>query len=207
MSQELYTNGSIYLAPIGDRAINGFWIISCNNPKTWKYEPVGSKFYDAAHQSIYRNQHDFYLVDFESLKDTLPSIPTTYEPKVVAWSDNFPKPEFDKNKYPKIFQRLSQSPEKKMVFWIVLYEDLYESRFGDGKFLYYHKVFISEELATHYSLEHSKGNASYSTHIKEIYLRGDEVDLEAAMPQSRPFHYDLNKVLADLEIYLNQEAK
>lgn len=205
MSQELYTNGSIYLIPIGERAINGFWVLSVTQQNAWQYEPVGTTFYDAIHQNIYRNHHDFEPLDFESLKHTLPEIPVTYEFKQVKWADNFPEVVFDMQIYPSLFDQLIKSTHGKFEFWIVLYEDRYESIFGDGVYYYYHKVFTNEASAEAYCREHTKDFVAYHLKKNEICIVEDKVDVKAAMPLNRPDNYDLNEVFRDLETMLCQK--
>jgi hypothetical protein len=199
MSKELYTNDSIYVVPIGDNAMHGFWVIPCQGGEAWQYESVDSLFYDAVHQNIYRNRHDYDRIDFESVKETLPELPTSYEYKRTNWADNFPEVIFNAEIYPNIYQKLVQEKEQKLAFWIVLYENGYESRFGDGVFLYYHKVFPTEELAEAYCLAYTKDYSYYYAKKKEVFITDGKVDFNKAKPQYHPDRYDLNVVLRDLE--------
>lgn len=197
--QYLYTNNSIYILAIGERAGGGFWRIPCSGQADWQYLHPDSKDYDSFHQSIFRNRRDFDEVDFEAVKPLLHPIPSTPIYRPMQWKDNFPEVLFTEQLYPGLWKLLLESKTQSVECWVVFFEDVYESKLGDGVFYYYHRVFTKAEDAEAYCHQQTTEWRRYFSLVKSIGLKDGKADLEKAVCNTRPYHYDLNKVLTDWE--------
>ncbi|HMP73546.1 MAG TPA: hypothetical protein PKE55_09825 [Kiritimatiellia bacterium] len=58
------------------------------------------------------------------------------------------KPEESQQRYEKVKGILELSPNQEVTIWIIKIEDAYESVFGDGRYIYPEKAFLSYKVAS-----------------------------------------------------------
>lgn len=144
MDVEYYSDGGgRFLASIS-RGGGGFFIMyDLKANPLWEFVTPGSLKWDSFHQNLYRNQRDFDLCTDDEVK-LLPELPEIPEHKRMRWKDNFlPLPEMPISEFPFLSKFLLACEHGNYRFWFVLYEDKYETVFGDGCFVYWsRRVFL-----------------------------------------------------------------
>jgi hypothetical protein len=132
--------------------INRHYIFSAdrNEPSpVWRFLPLNSSQWDAVHQRIYRNGRA-NPVKQEDLPPHLPPPPDTIPPEAL----NPPEPPLPEpllaEEFPMLTEVLERLNGATQTIYLVLMEDGYESKCGDGKFHYPEAVFFDEATATRY---------------------------------------------------------
>lgn len=121
----------------------GIWRLFSNDRVTgpWTFFPRDSRQYDYFHQKIFRQHHAevVYLPDLDPAPPPLPPTPEGPFPtsaELLGQGARIPA-----GKYPNLARWIGAQQDHKRVVQVVLFEDLYESAFGDGRFLDFHRVF------------------------------------------------------------------
>lgn len=105
---------------------------------------------------------------------------------------------------PGILQRLKQESSRQASVYLVLYEDVYETAFGDGCFWYPQAAFWTEndariflQLRLAMESERPENQLGYKYRLKEIRLSADETDrkLAAAQDVEEHEHYSVEDVV------------
>jgi len=205
---EYYYDFDRYVASI-DRGSKGFFVRQGNDKNTkWEFVIPGSRRWDSLHQNIYFAHHDYDSCP-KDIVDTLPELPPVPTFKKMEWKDNFlPLGKMLVEDFPFLSKKIYEN-HGEMIFWIVLNEDLYETFFGDGKFLYFNgEVFNSEKevVSRIKNEEEASRNAEYpwtghmSILVKKIRLglQGGRIITYDSYPDVFE-HFSIEKVLGRIE--------
>lgn len=144
---QYYCDFDRYVASV-DEGHNGFFVRRGTDPDTeWEFVIPGSLRWDSLHQDIYYAHHDLEPCPKE-IVDTLPPLPQVPSFKALRWEDNFlPLKKMPVSDFPFLANKIKET-NGELQFWFVLDEDLYETYYGDGTFLYFHgEVYLSETEA------------------------------------------------------------
>ncbi|KAF0244645.1 MAG: hypothetical protein FD180_2312 [Planctomycetota bacterium] len=167
----------------------------------WLLHAAGSVTWDALHQETYR-QFRGDRVSAEEIRArgiALPEIPEADSlPPLRAWSENF-RAQVPLETVPRpVRWRVEAASGTKRVY-LVLEEDLYESSFGDGRFLYPVAAFWEVEEAHAFAAAKNAGlaNSRPSHTVREVRLRMDHGrgELKAELAIEVFEHYSINDVI------------
>ena len=156
-----------------------------SEPK-WEFLQPDSERWDAVHQRVYRNFRAD-RINRDQLPANLPPAPESIAPELLIPPPPPPPETFLRTNYAKLDERL-QKHDGAMPVFLVLVEDMYESRNGDGKFHYPEKIVFSEEEA--YSLKASSDD-TYSYHVRAglVWLDGETIGCEVPCRTFDHFSY------------------
>ena len=212
MEIEYYADGTgRYLASLkeGD---NGFFIIYDlkTNPQ-WNFVIPGSIAWDSLHQNVYRNHHDFDPCTEDEIK-LLPELPDIPPYKAMRWEGNFKPSPMPVSDFPET-SKLLLSKQNSCRFWFILYEDLYETRLGDGKFIYWaRRVYLNKEEAITFikSEDIKRGEDKFGEEytLKSFLLKIEDGFLvpENFLPEAFE-SYKIEKIIRRIEITLASNGK
>jgi hypothetical protein len=112
----------------------------------WAFLVPDSPEWDAAHQGIFRNARVAAVTpETAAALPPLPPIPSGPFPE---WKEHFlPREPISTAKYPRIARFFAAGRHEQVTLCVVLYEDTYETSFGDGEFHYFRDVFDAREDA------------------------------------------------------------
>ncbi|WP_194266300.1 hypothetical protein [Dechloromonas sp. H13] len=129
--------------------LNRHYIFAANRTDQspqWKLLNNNYNHWDAVHQRIYRNFRPD-KINKEDLPPNLPPPPESIPPEAV----NPPPPPPPKPLLAKDYQHLAghlaQLEGQSIVIYLILYEDTYESSFGDGEFHYPDRLYFDRSAA------------------------------------------------------------
>ena len=172
----------------------------------WEYTPCGSIIWDDCHQQVYRNHRGDTLSE-QDLKDRGIRPPSAEELQYgshgVRWEDNFSSSIPSSKAPPRILTRLKAAPQGQAIVYLILYEDCYETNFGDGRFLYPKAAFwlekdAVEEMARLDAEEGGSGQKeNYRYYLKEIAISMDRTgkSIGADLNIEAYEHYSLEEIL------------
>jgi len=133
-----------FMGIVGDQGLLAW------NGSEWSHHPAGSLRWDSTHQAVYRNHRATPLSIADLRKRLVPPPPLNqYRGKVepIAWPENF------KSSLPLVdvaaplLAKLRSLPGTRVTIHLILEEDEYESKLGDGRFLYACAAFFDEAPA------------------------------------------------------------
>jgi hypothetical protein len=188
---------------VPDMGFKGIFKLNLYKPgnKEWQYLPPQSDGWDSAHQYIFR-QHDGIEIDPFELDFKLPDLPPIPEPPPEGWKEHFrEKAHARVNDYPHLFSALSDNSKRRLIVYVILYEDQYETSSGDGKFLYFAGAFTNRDtfLSRKNELDASAGHW-YVYHAREFTLEWDEDFYFSNDFEVRTFeHFTFEDTLTSLE--------
>lgn len=145
------------------------------DPK-WEFlHPDGARW-DAVHQRVYRNFRAD-RINQDQLPANLPPPPDSIAPDLLIPLPPPPPKIFLRDDYPNLDKRL-QNRDGAMPLYLVLMEDLYETSYGDGKFLYPEALFFSDEEARAFN---GSGDGAYAYHVRTglVWLTDSEIGCKA----------------------------
>lgn len=171
----------------------------------WAFSPRNSPDWDSTHQRI------FWAGRVEELPCNPLEMPLP-EPWAAAaaeaprpWREHFlPLRPLDASAFPAVAARLRSAPERRLLVHVVLSEDLYETRFGDGKFCYLHDVCLDREEARR--IESALPGELSESHYRSLTLQ--LADSVLAFDGFEPVMFDrwgVEEVVAALERRLSRE--
>lgn len=191
-------------------AMGGAGLLIWRGAQGWEFHEPGSLAWDGQHQSIYRNSRGTPIDEAALVARGIPWPDAAAYPKTSRqWKDNF-------------VSALPMSPALESALGalaggatlpvhLILFEDRYETSFGDGKFLYPYAAFWDGErcdaclrrLIEEEELKIAAGfySLGYAFTTKELTVRLDAptqtviADLRIGAYE----HYDLNEVLLLLD--------
>ncbi|MHC9541498.1 MAG: hypothetical protein AB9903_18495 [Vulcanimicrobiota bacterium] len=186
----------------------------------WEYHSYGSILWDSLHQQVYRNHKGEALTekDLNCRGIRLPRAEEyQYQTKGMDWKDNFESSISFAEVPGKLLSKLKRHPRDPKSVYLVLYEDCYETSFGDGRFLYPAAAFWTEsdaldEITNRQNNEtDSARNEFYRYYVKEITVSVDESKKHIAADLNIEVyeHYSLNdiiRLLADTSPKQNKGA-
>ncbi len=172
----------------------------------WTFHPAGSLVWDSFHQGVYRNHRASRLTSEDLERRGIPPPPADRYSgaPAVAWKDQFNAEMSLSAVPPGILDRLTEDASRERSVYLVLYEDVYETAFGDGCFLYPQAAFWTENEARIFlrlrlakESERPKNEVGYKYRLKEIRLRADETGqkLSAALNIEIYEHYSVDDVV------------
>ena len=168
----------------------------------WEFLHPDAARWDAVHQRVYRNCRAD-RIDRDQLPANLPPPPDSIAPELLLPLPPPPPEIFLRADYPNLDKRL-QDRDGAMPMYLVLMEDLYESRNGDGKFHYPETLYFSEEEAFRFKAT-SDYDYTYYVRAGLAWLSGDEI--ECKMPCRTFDHFSYGKVLRLAEAKLSSMDK
>jgi hypothetical protein len=201
---EYFRDGPTFVAAF-DKGQNGFFIFR-EKSTAWEFVTPGSEFWDALLQDAYHKNHDYSPCD-KSACANLPPLPPLPEFKCIRWADNFKiKSPLFTDRYPTLTAYLKTQPDSGANLYFLLSEDLYETYYGDGKFLYFsERIFLSEKTALTQMTElnrlseirreekHEWGDVY---HLKTFNIRINNNELVVTNHEPRLFeHYYVEEIL------------
>jgi hypothetical protein len=201
---ELYETDSVVVAFLGSGGSDG--LLRHDGRSGWSFHPAGSLVWDSFHQGVYRNFKASRLTaaDLERRGISPPPADQYRGTPAVAWKDQF-NAEIPLSAVPPgMLDRLKEDGARERSVYLVLYEDLYETAFGDGCFLYPQAAFWTENDARIFlrlqltkESERPKNEVGYKYSLKEIRLSADESGqkLSAALNVETYEHYSVEDVV------------
>ena len=129
------------------------------SPK-WEFiDPRGIRW-DAVHQRIYRNGRAD-KVSKEDLPANFPPPPDSIPPEAMNLPPLPKEAPLLAETYPSVRKYLGTFQNHSVEIYVVLFEDLYESELGDGKFHYPDCIFLDEATAQEYCSKNKNDNNDY----------------------------------------------
>jgi len=209
-------SGDLVIAFLGIMGSDGLLI--WRGEKGWEFHEAQSVTWDGLHQAVYRNSRATQI-DAAALKARgIPwPEPTVYRSSSRQWKDNFTSAVPFSAVHESVLGRLTSGSA--LPVYLILYEDLYETAFGDGKFLYPHAAFWDaaqgksclERLQDEETLKIKAGFYSIGCAFtaNEVLIRADPAAQEvvADLRIEAYQHYDLNKILLLLDPRMAWQAE
>ncbi len=189
---EIYEVGSTVILFRGVMGSKGVLVYGPDD--RWEYYPCGSKEWDSLHQQVYRTHRGGALEkrELNSRGIRLPSAEELqYQTRGMKWEENFDSVVPMAMVPKKFLSKLKGHAHEQKAIYLVLYEDCYETNFGDGRYLYPEAAFWTESEAGEAITRLQKGETDsgkkewYRYYVKEIAISVDESE---------------KKVVADLRI-------
>lgn len=190
----------IFIGHWGDRGV-----LRWHGEDGWTYFASGSLEWDSDHQEVYRNHRASPLTaqDLEKRGIPLPDIAAYHrDARSVSWTENF-NANMPLEKVPPGKLAAFRARPAPGEVYLVLFEDVYESSFGDGRYLYPKAAFWDEAHARDYlsrkEAEESarpKNECGYFYTLKAVPVRIDE-DLKLLAAQLNVAAYE-HYSLADI---------
>lgn len=143
----------------------------------WECINPNHSSWDSVHQRIYRN-YRADPISKEQLPSSLPSPPTEVPVEVLNPPPPEPPKPIRREEYPELVEYLLRCDgHGAAALHLVLFEDPYESSFGDGEFHYPEIVFFDLDSARSYRPSTCE---SYKYHIRPgvVWLDGDVIGCE-----------------------------
>ncbi|MCF8240118.1 MAG: hypothetical protein K9J16_01935 [Melioribacteraceae bacterium] len=157
--------GGTFYTCIGTYASGGILKLTTGS-RDWKFIKPGTEEWESTHQRIFRMMK-VELIKSEELPVSLPTnIDSLIENKIEF--ENQDDPVYTAEDYPVIATFIHNGADRKLSLHLVLYEDVYELKFGDGTFHYLENVFTDEKEAVNYIKENYKPGNKY--YIRKIIL-------------------------------------
>jgi hypothetical protein len=135
-------------AAVGPGGYSGLFRIT-SGMKDWEYLIPETSIWNWVHQKIFRN-HRADLVAPDKFGFPFPGPPNHPSSEEVQERLAALNPPLLAAGYPRVTAFLKAQPGRVVESFVVLYEDVYESHLGDGKFLYFHKAFLEKTEAQAY---------------------------------------------------------
>jgi hypothetical protein len=145
-------SGEFVIAFLGTMGCDGLLI--WRGERGWEFHEAQSVAWDAQHQGAFRNSRAAPIAAAALKARGIPwPDPTAYRGAARQWKDNFASEVPFSAVHESVHMSAHGSVLGKLAggsalpVHLILYEDLYETAFGDGKFLYPHAAFWSEAKA------------------------------------------------------------
>jgi hypothetical protein len=209
-------SGDLVIAFLGTMGSGGLLI--WRGDKGWGFHEAQSVTWDSMHQATYRN-HRATVLDAAALKERgIPwPDPTAYRSSPLQWKDNFASEVPFSLVHESVLGQLADGSA--LPVHLILFEDLYETAFGDGRFLYPYAAFWDadpckscvERLQEEEALKIKAGfySIGHAYTAKEVLIRAD-LDAQKVVADLRIEayqHYDLNGILLLLDPRMDWKAE
>jgi hypothetical protein len=167
----------------------------------WEFLVPNSPAWDWVHQRIYRNPH-VYKVSLDELPASLAPLPEIPRGPFPDWSEYFlPEQPIHASKYPSVARLLKSRSEETVTVFVVLFEDKYETAFGDGEFHDFRDAFLTKADAQNYMDQNRSKWEQFHLRTMSIKLHHEVIEF----PDFRLELYDhcrVEEVLMALEAHL-----
>lgn len=139
----------------------------------WEALVPGSPRWDAVHQGIFRN-HRARRLSPAAVPGDLPPLPPVPQGPFPPWQSYFaPAEPIEAAQFPHVARLLSCPAGVEIA--AVLHEDVWESSFGDGLFLYLVHTCLSWEEARAFAEAHTAQYDRYVIKPMQLKLSGDHI--------------------------------
>jgi len=201
-----YRSEDLLLGLCGHWGIDGIYRLFLGVGRGWEFCPHETKAWDWYHQLVLV-RGGATPCDPWSLDESVPPIPETLPPPEQYIVRDPPEPEAPHaNRGSPVFERVAAAPAGRLQVYVVLYEDRYESSFGDGIFRDFSAAFFKKQSAQPHIRRKTKAVSRESRkfmefHIRtvELEVRGDVLDLDKENAELSPFdHFTLQQVTDSL---------
>ncbi len=201
-----YRSDVLLLGLCGSQGFDGIYRFFLGGGGVWEFCPPETKLWDWYHQLVFRRE-DATPCDPWALDEPVPSIPETLPPPEQYIVRDPPEPEAPHAKRGSpVFERVAANRRRRLRVHVVLYEDGYESFFGDGIFRDFSAAFFKRGAAKSYirrktPAERPESRESVKFHIRtvELKVRGDVLVLDKENAALSPFdHFTLQQVTDSL---------
>ncbi|QTN32946.1 hypothetical protein HZ994_11635 [Akkermansiaceae bacterium] len=193
-----YGEGDTVYAAIGSFAHGGLFRLRYNPELRWDFLIPNSSDWDSSHQAIFRN-YKLTEIRPEELPANLPPIPDSPAGSFdEEESASISETGIPADHYPVLHDALKAAGSGELQVFIVLEEDTYESKFGDGRFDYFEGAFFTEEAAQ--ALVKSKERDWIRHHllVDTIFLRDERISIRGTSREMFARH-SLGEVAESLE--------
>jgi hypothetical protein len=202
----LYSDFDHLYACIGSEASKGiFRITEMDAPAPqWEFLAPRSPAWDSIHERIYYTPRTD-RVPPDELPPNIPPIPPVPEGPFPPHEHYYtPKDPIPRSRYPRVAEYIAERGEEPVTVYPVLAEDLWESKYGDGIFLYLKTAFFSKAEAKRFAEEHTTEETEFSIETMKIGLNGHTFSFPA-FRLAASANYTPEKVLGILEATGSEE--
>ena len=187
-------------ACVGPMAGEALFVLRDAPAGAWEFLAFNSPEWDSAHQGIYRNSRVTAVKP--AVRAAPPPLPTIPPGPFLEWKGHFlsdrPIPAAT---YPSVAGFVSSASGATLTLFVVLYEDAYETSFGDGEFHYFRDVFVVREDAER--MMDQKPREWERLHLRSATVRLDQGAFAFPDFDCRLFdRYNPEEVLAALDTRL-----
>jgi hypothetical protein len=161
----------LILGVCGLQGFDGIYRLFLGSGRDWEFCPNGTKAWDWYHQLVFLKR-GAKPCDPWALGDSVPPIPESFPPPERYIVRDPAEPEAPHAKQgSSVFERVAAAPRGCLRVYVVLYEDLYETRFGDGTFRDFSAAFFDEEAAQAYITSKAQAASPESRKLMEFHVR------------------------------------
>ena len=209
-------SGEVVIAFLGIMGSDGLLI--WRGGKGWEFHAPNSRAWDAQHQGTYRNSRSTPIGEAALRARGIPwPDPAAYSSTSLQWKDNFASAVASSAVHESALVILADGAVHSVH--LILYEDRYETAFGDGKFLYPHAAFWDadqcsaclQRLNDEEDLKIAAGfysiGRAFTANELFIHLDAAEQKVVADLRIEAYQHYDLNEVLLLLDPRMTWQAE
>jgi hypothetical protein len=194
-------DADILYACIGPMGGGGMFRLRDAPHAAWEFLVPESPDWDAIHQMIFRN-HRVTSISVENLPAGMPNIPEVPPGPFPEWTEYFaPKVKVRESEYTAVARLFKIRPGVVVSVFVVLFEDQYESAFGDGVFHYFQDVFLTREEAETFIERNAKEWTQYHLRTISISITNEVFDFPD-WKLERYDRYDVMEVLKVIEARL-----
>ena len=202
----------LILGVCGLQGFDGIYRLFLGSGRDWEFCPNGTKAWDWYHQLVFL-KGGAKPCDPWALGDPVPPIPESFPPPERYIVRDPPEPEAPRaTRGSSVFECIAAAPRGRLRVYVVLYEDLYETRFGDGTFRDFSAAFFEEEAAQAYITSKTQAASAESRKLMEFHVRtvglearGGALVFDGESAGSSPFdHFNLQQVTNSLAASLGE---
>lgn len=166
------------------------------DPMHWEFVYPNSPTWYGVTERIYMGHRADWISNPEKIASFPPLPPVPPKPYPSSESYKLPKTPLQAANFPNTAQWLRQSDNLERVLWVLLFEDLWETRNGDGKFQYFEDVFETKEETVRFP--HGE-DQPYKVVSLSVRLAEDGTIEFPGFSLSYAEHYEPEKVLRRFE--------
>jgi hypothetical protein len=206
-----YRSDDLIMGFLGHFGSAGVWRNFLGDPSDWGFCPPESKAWDWYHQMVFR-QGRAQPCDWADIADRLPPVPDGVPPPEKYHLPEPPEPEARQAKAGSKLSAHVAAAGGRLPIYVVLYEDCYESAFGDGVFRNFDGAFFDESAAQAYIAKkikrvarESRNMVAYHLRTMHLEVRDGNLALDSDGAGLSPFdHLTLSDVTDDLAARLGR---
>lgn len=198
-----YRSDDLIMGFLGPHGAAGVWRNFLGSGHDWEFCAPESKDWDWYHQKVFR-QGRAESCDWAEIADRLPPVPHGDPPPEKYHLREPPEPEALLAQPGSTLSGHVAAADGRLPVYVVLYEDCYESSFGDGVFRDFDGAFPDESTARAYiaaKLDQVAPDIRVEYHVRPMHLEVKEgsLVLNTEGAELSPFdHFTLSQVTDDL---------